>query len=127
MALQDTIKGWPWYGQAIFFGVIAGALFYFGDYELVQPKKEKINTLKEQLNDKNGADASSEAVLNKEVELLKHQNNLLAKLDELMNSLEFLDKDISQIKDQKLDLKDYQAKVEAIQQKLEEVRNHQMR
>lgn len=45
MALQDQIKGWPWYGQAIFFAVIAGALFYFGHWQFIAPKKVRINQL----------------------------------------------------------------------------------
>jgi type IV pilus assembly protein PilO len=45
MGLEDTVKGWPWYGQVVFFGVIAGALFYFGHWQLIDPKKQKIAAL----------------------------------------------------------------------------------
>src|ERR1043166_9553446 len=42
MALQDTIKGWPWYGQATLFVVIGAILFYIGHWQLIEPKKEQI-------------------------------------------------------------------------------------
>lgn len=45
MALSDTIKGWPWYGQAIFFALVAAALFYVGHWQLIEPKKVKISQL----------------------------------------------------------------------------------
>ncbi len=31
MAMIDTIKGWPWYGQAALFAIIAGILLYIGN------------------------------------------------------------------------------------------------
>lgn len=37
MAIQDTIKGWPWYGQAALFAVIAGALIYAGESYIIDP------------------------------------------------------------------------------------------
>ena len=47
MALQDTIKAWPWYGQAALFVGIGAILFYIGHWQLIEPKKEQIA----QLND----------------------------------------------------------------------------
>lgn len=42
MAIQDTIKGWPWYAQAGLFAVIAIAIFVAGNYFLVDPMKAKM-------------------------------------------------------------------------------------
>lgn len=48
MALQDTIKAWPWYGQVILFAAIGAALFYVGHWQLIEPKKEQIQQLSEE-------------------------------------------------------------------------------
>lgn len=37
MAIQDTIKGWPWYGQAALFAIIAGGLIYFAENQIIEP------------------------------------------------------------------------------------------
>jgi len=42
MAIQDTIKGWPWYAQAGIFAVIAVAIFFGGNYFLVDPMQAKM-------------------------------------------------------------------------------------
>jgi type IV pilus assembly protein PilO len=52
MAIQDTVKGWPWYGQAILFLVIGGIIFYLGHWYLIEPINEKmaqLNTERDQL------------------------------------------------------------------------------
>lgn len=45
MAIQDSIKGWPWYGQVALFVVISGILFFLGNKYMVEPKKAKITQL----------------------------------------------------------------------------------
>lgn len=45
MAIQDTIKGWPWYGQAGLFAVIAAAVFLGGNSFLISPKQKEIEKL----------------------------------------------------------------------------------
>lgn len=52
MGIQDTVKGWPWYGQAILFLVIGGILFYLGHWYLIEPINKKmadLNTERDQL------------------------------------------------------------------------------
>ena len=48
MALQDTIKAWPWYGQAALFVAIGAIIFYIGHWQLIEPKKEQIAQLNEE-------------------------------------------------------------------------------
>jgi type IV pilus assembly protein PilO len=45
MAIQDTVKSWPWYGQAALFVVIAGALFYLGHWQFIEPMNQRIESL----------------------------------------------------------------------------------
>src|SRR5215467_12535146 len=45
MAIQDTVKSWPWYGQAALFLVIAAGLFYLGQWQLIDPLNQKIEAL----------------------------------------------------------------------------------
>jgi type IV pilus assembly protein PilO len=45
MAMMDTVKGWPWYGQALLFAVIAGILLYIGHYYLIEPINARMATL----------------------------------------------------------------------------------
>ena len=45
MAIQDTIKGWPWYGQAALFAGIAAVLFYFGQSQIIEPINKQMVTL----------------------------------------------------------------------------------
>jgi len=48
MAIQDTIKAWPWYGQLILFVVIGAVLFYLGHMQMIAPKKQRIEDLMNQ-------------------------------------------------------------------------------
>jgi type IV pilus assembly protein PilO len=45
MAMTDTIKGWPWYGQAVLFLLVGAALFYGGHRLLVKPINEEMSRL----------------------------------------------------------------------------------
>lgn len=45
MAITDTVRGWPWYGQAILFLVIGAGLFYFGHRMLIKPINEEMTRL----------------------------------------------------------------------------------
>lgn len=45
MAIQDTIKGWPWYGQAGLFIAIAAALIWFAEGQLIDPINAQMVTL----------------------------------------------------------------------------------
>jgi type IV pilus assembly protein PilO len=45
MAMGDTIKGWPWYGQAILFLLIGAGLFYAGHRFMVKPINEEMARL----------------------------------------------------------------------------------
>ena len=62
-----------------------------------------------------------EALISQQLELLKNQKNLLATIDELSNSLEFLDQDISKLKDQSMDAKYNKEQLSDIEVKLNEV------
>lgn len=42
MAIQDTVKGWPWYVQAGIFAAIAIAIFVAGNMFLVDPMKAQM-------------------------------------------------------------------------------------
>ena len=85
MALSDTIKGWPWYGQAVFFVVIASALFYFGHWQLIAPKKVKIADL-------NRERESLIAEINKGETLKARSIEFEAELKRLENQLDSLKK-----------------------------------
>jgi type IV pilus assembly protein PilO len=85
MALSDTIKGWPWYGQAIFFVVIASALFYFGHWQLIAPKKVKIGQLNRERD-------SLIAEINKGETLKARSIEFEAELKRLENQLDSLKK-----------------------------------
>jgi type IV pilus assembly protein PilO len=45
MAIQDTIKGWPWWAQVLIFVGLAAAIFYLGNSYLITPQKQKIADL----------------------------------------------------------------------------------
>jgi type IV pilus assembly protein PilO len=45
MAMGDTIKGWPWYGQAILFLIIGGGLFFIGHRFMIKPMNEEMARL----------------------------------------------------------------------------------
>jgi type IV pilus assembly protein PilO len=45
MAMGDTVKGWPWYGQAILFLLIGAGLFYAGHRFMVKPINEEMARL----------------------------------------------------------------------------------
>lgn len=45
MAIEDTVKGWPWFGQVALFLGIAVGLFYLGNRFLIEPQKGRINAL----------------------------------------------------------------------------------
>ncbi len=45
MALEDKIKGWPWYGQVALFAVVGIAIFWVGHWQLIEPKKAQIAAL----------------------------------------------------------------------------------
>ena len=45
MAIQDTIKGWPWYGQAALFAGIAVFLVWLGENYLIDPMNKQIAVL----------------------------------------------------------------------------------
>ncbi len=48
MAIQDTFKGLPWWGQLLVFAGIAGVILYLGNSQLIDPQKQKIKSLNEQ-------------------------------------------------------------------------------
>ena len=86
MAIQDTVKSWPWYGQAALFLVIAGALFYLGHWQLIEPinlKIEGLNNEREALIDeiKKGETAKARAIeFEAELKRLEHQLESLKKI-----------------------------------------------
>ncbi|PWT92480.1 MAG: hypothetical protein C5B54_03430 [Acidobacteria bacterium] len=45
MAIEDTVKGWPWYAQVALFLGIAVVLFYFGNRFMIEPQKVKMAQL----------------------------------------------------------------------------------
>ncbi|MCI0443893.1 type 4a pilus biogenesis protein PilO [bacterium] len=45
MAIGDTVKSWPWYGQVALFLTIGGGLFYFGQRMLINPINEEMTRL----------------------------------------------------------------------------------
>jgi type IV pilus assembly protein PilO len=45
MAMADTVKGWPWYGQAILFLLVGAGLFYVGHRFMVKPINEEMSRL----------------------------------------------------------------------------------
>jgi type IV pilus assembly protein PilO len=51
MAIQDTIKGWPWYGQALLFLIIGVGLFWAGQKMLIEPINEEMSGLNIQKQD----------------------------------------------------------------------------
>jgi type IV pilus assembly protein PilO len=86
MAIQDTVKSWPWYGQAALFAVIAGALFYLGHWQLIEPLNKQIeglNNERESLIDeiKKGETAKARAIeFEAELKRLEHQLESLKKI-----------------------------------------------
>lgn len=48
MAIQDSIKGLPWYGQVALFLVLAGVGFYVGNRFVIEPKKARIAALEKE-------------------------------------------------------------------------------
>lgn len=48
MAIQDTFKGLPWWGQLLIFAGVAGVVFYLGKSYMIDPQKQQITTLNEQ-------------------------------------------------------------------------------
>jgi type IV pilus assembly protein PilO len=45
MAIGDSVKSWPWYGQAVLFLLIGAGLFYFGQRMLIKPINEEMTRL----------------------------------------------------------------------------------
>jgi type IV pilus assembly protein PilO len=45
MAVQDTVRGWPWYGQVALFLVIAIGIFWAGNHFVVDKMRVQINSL----------------------------------------------------------------------------------
>ena len=45
MAIGDSVKSWPWYGQAALFLVIGAGLFYVGQRMLINPINEEMTRL----------------------------------------------------------------------------------
>jgi type IV pilus assembly protein PilO len=45
MAIQDTIKGWPWYGQAALFAGIAAVLVWLAENQIIDPINAKMAKL----------------------------------------------------------------------------------
>src|SRR5262245_23529531 len=45
MAMMDTIKGWPWYGQAALFAIIAGGLLWLANNQFIEPINARMATL----------------------------------------------------------------------------------
>jgi Tfp pilus assembly protein PilO len=86
MAIQDTVKSWPWYGQAALFVVIGAALFYLGHWQLIEPINKKITELnneREQLIQEinRGETAKARAIeFEAELKRLEHQLESLKKI-----------------------------------------------
>lgn len=86
MAIQDTVKSWPWYGQAALFAVIGAALFYLGHWQLIEPlntRIESLNNEREALVDeiKKGETAKARAIeFEAELKRLEHQLESLKKI-----------------------------------------------
>jgi len=45
MAIEDTVKGWPWFGQVALFLGVAILLFWAGNRYLIEPQKARITAL----------------------------------------------------------------------------------
>jgi type IV pilus assembly protein PilO len=45
MAIGDSVKSWPWYGQAALFLLIGAGLFYVGQRMLINPMNEEMTRL----------------------------------------------------------------------------------
>jgi type IV pilus assembly protein PilO len=45
MAIGDSVKSWPWYGQAALFLLIGAGLFYIGQRMLINPINEEMTRL----------------------------------------------------------------------------------
>jgi type IV pilus assembly protein PilO len=45
MAIGDSVKSWPWYGQAALFLIIGAGLFYLGQRTLINPINEEMTRL----------------------------------------------------------------------------------
>jgi len=45
MAIGDSVKSWPWYGQAALFLLIGAGLFYVGQRMLINPINEEMTRL----------------------------------------------------------------------------------
>jgi len=86
MAIQDTVKSWPWYGQATLFLIIGAALFYLGHWQLIEPLNKQIvslNSERDSLIDeiKKGETARARAIeFEAELKRLEHQLESLKKI-----------------------------------------------
>jgi type IV pilus assembly protein PilO len=86
MAIQDTVKSWPWYGQAALFVAIGAALFYLGQWQLIDPLNQKIEALNNEREGliadiKKGETAKARAIeFEAELKRLEHQLESLKKI-----------------------------------------------
>lgn len=86
MALQDTIKSWPWYGQAALFVGIGAVLFYLGHWQLIEPMNQQIASLNNQreslIQEINRGETAKARAIEFEAELkrLEHQLESLKKI-----------------------------------------------
>ena len=86
MAIQDTVKSWPWYGQAALFLAIGAALFYIGHWQLIEPINQKIVELNNEreslIQEINRGETAKARAIEFEAELkrLEHQLESLKKI-----------------------------------------------
>lgn len=86
MALQDTIKSWPWYGQAALFVGIGAVLFYLGHWQLIEPMNQQIASLNSEreslIQEINRGETAKARAIEFEAELkrLEHQLESLKKI-----------------------------------------------
>jgi len=86
MAIQDTVKSWPWYGQAALFVAIGAAIFYLGQWQLIEPLNLKIEALNNEREGliadiKKGETAKARAIeFEAELKRLEHQLESLKKI-----------------------------------------------
>jgi type IV pilus assembly protein PilO len=86
MAIQDTVKSWPWYGQAALFVVIGAVLFYLGHWQLIEPINKKILDLNNEreslIQEINRGETAKARAIEFEAELkrLEHQLESLKKI-----------------------------------------------
>lgn len=85
MAIQDTIKAWPWYAQAGLFAVIAVGIFFAGTQFLIEPKKEEIAKLEKER-------VGLVQEINKGETLKQRYQEFTAETERLQNQLESLKK-----------------------------------